>query len=254
MQSHSITTYSPSDYVIALPDNSYHSNIIHDVHVKVCRTDFSTPGFCLIDLGPKSNSIEMRKAMVAIKRALQEIIRARSKRELLYLSAERFDQQQTTKFHLDGAPKESILMLGYEPTEIESEVALADYSQCARDLNLTPDEFLSRHNPMFAQGAKLLEDYVTKLTAFSNEHFQIILINNSLTPLNGPDAGWQGVLHTATILTPDQSKRRVINSTMLGVFPSGTSESISAADQDQFTTTTLIRRKGYDNPDLQDDI
>ena len=54
--------------------------------------------------------------MVVIKRELQSIHRKNSGRELLYLTAERFDQQQTTKFHLDGAPAESILMLGYEPT------------------------------------------------------------------------------------------------------------------------------------------
>ena len=145
-------------------------------------------------------------------------------------------------------------MLGYEPTDIVSEVALADYSQCAHDLHITPDEFLAKHNPMFAPGAKLLENYITPLSAFSNKNFQIILINNSLTPLEGSSAGWQGVLHTATIVTPDQSKRRIINSTMLGVFPAGTPEAISEADQLGFMTTTLVRRKGYDKPDLQDDL
>ena len=89
MQSHSITTYSMNDYVITAHGNSVHSESMQDVYARVCRTDFSAPGFCLIDLGPKSNSIDMRKAMVAIKRGLQAIVRDNSQRDLLYLSAER---------------------------------------------------------------------------------------------------------------------------------------------------------------------
>ena len=45
----------------------------------------------------------------------------------------RFDSQTTTKFHLDGAPDEAFLMLGYEASPVRSELAIADYSKAARD-------------------------------------------------------------------------------------------------------------------------
>jgi hypothetical protein len=40
--------------------------------------------------------------------------------------AVRFDQQVNT-FHVDNAADQSFLMLGYEPSEIESELHIADY-------------------------------------------------------------------------------------------------------------------------------
>ena len=243
-------TWSPREYAIAFHDTF---DLAGEAYRRVCRSAFDAPGFCIIDLGPESSSVAMRQAMVALKRELQSILHARSGRELLYLSAERFDQQQTTKFHLDGAPQESILMLGYEPSDVASEVSLADYSRCAHDLGLMPDDFLAAHNPMFPPGAKLLQPYVTKLDAFSNRSFQIVLINNSHAQYSETNGGWQGVLHTATILNPNESKRRVINSTMIGVFPAGTIEAISEQDQEAFKTTTLVRRKGYDKPHLRDD-
>ena len=64
---------------------------------------------------------------------------------------------------------------------------------------------------------------------------------------------WQGTLHTATILTPDESKRRVINSTMIAVAPAGTPETITELQQKEFVTTSTIHRRGYDKQHLEDD-
>ena len=61
----------------------------------------------------------------------------------------RFDQQETTKFHLDGAPEQSMLMLGYEPSRVVSRLFLADYTRAASDLGITPQLFLTEFNPMY---------------------------------------------------------------------------------------------------------
>jgi hypothetical protein len=242
-------TWTPEDYLFKSIDEIASSA----VYQRVCRTDLVEPGFCVIDLGTTADSFLMRKTMVALKRELQAIHRKRTGHELLYLSAERFDQQQTTKLHLDGAPDESLLMLGYEPTEIISDVALADYSRCAFDLGITPQQFLEKHNPMFAPGANLLQPYITQLDSFAHRNVRIVVVNNSRKSFDTVAGNWQGVMHTATIRTPDESKRRVINSTLLGVFAVGTVESVSEHQQTEFMTTTHVRRKGYDKPHLEDD-
>lgn len=64
---------------------------------------------------------------------------------------------------------------------------------------------------------------------------------------------WQGTLHTATILTPDESKRRVINSTMIASVPLGTPDSITESQQQEFITTSTVLRRDYDKPHLEDD-
>jgi hypothetical protein len=190
---------------------------------------------------------------VSLKRELQAIHRERTGRDLLYMSCARFDQQVTTKFHRDGGPDESMLMLGYEPSEVSSSLALADYAKCAFRLGITPGEFLERHNPMFAAGMDLLAPYVTPLTSFEHRHSQILLINNSMAPYEEQTPRWQGVLHTAEIIDPCESKRRVINSTMLASEPLGTSEPVTHEQQAEFIRTTLVRRSGYDKPLLADD-
>ena len=58
--------------------------------------------------------------MVELKGLLSDLAVQRGRRPFAYLSMARFDQQETTKFHLDGAPAESLLMLGYEPSKIRS--------------------------------------------------------------------------------------------------------------------------------------
>jgi hypothetical protein len=222
------------------------------VYERVCRITCDRPGFCLVDLGCSVDSGGLRATMVALKQSLQQIHRDRYQRELVYLSAGRFDQQETTKFHRDGGPEECMLMLGYEPSEVSAELAMADYSKCAADNGLTPAEFLDRHNPMFAEGEELLQPYTSPVGCFNNRHFQIVMINNSMT-VEG-DGRWQGVLHTAKILNPDPALRRVVNSTMIVSVAIGDAGGISDEAIQDFVSTSVVRRRGYDNLAAVDDV
>ena len=47
-------------------------------------------------------------------------------------------------------------MLGYEPSEIPSELEITDYAKRAFDLKLTLVDFFSQHNLMFKSGYELL--------------------------------------------------------------------------------------------------
>ena len=191
--------------------------------------------------------------MVDLKREMAAIHESRTGSTLIYLSAARFDQQTTTKPHLDGGPDECFLMLGYEPSDVDAELEISDYSRCAFDLGISPKEFMAKHNPMFQTGYEMLRPYTTRIPCFSPTDYQIILINNSSAPFSRDHPRLQGTLHTATILTPDESKRRVVNSTMIASAPATTPDIVTESEQQEFITTSVVRRRGYDKPHLDDD-
>lgn len=222
------------------------------IYQKTCRIDFSQPGFCVVNLGSEMDSKTFRRWMVQLKDQMSLIHQERSGSGLAYLSAARFDQQETTRLHLDGGPEQCFLMLGYEPSAIESELEIADYAQCAFDMNLSPQEFMAKHNPMFQAGLARLKPYITRIPCFRASDFQIVCINNSSTSYSQIRPAWQGTLHTAEILTPDESQRRVINSTMIAVATEGVRE-IDPELIKEFVSTSTVRRRGYDKTHLQDD-
>jgi hypothetical protein len=250
------TQWSKSDFCITVSVNSTKpqvQDLALSVYDRVCRSNFLAPGFCLINLGTELSSQAFRQFMITLANDMRHIHDERSNDNLALMSCGRFDQQVSTKPHRDGGPEECFLMLGYEPSQIRAELLMSDYSKCAFDMGLTPSDFLEKHNPMFAAGERLLQDYTTRVTCFSNQCYQILLINNSIAPYLADAVRWQGVLHTAAISNPDDSLRRVVNSMLFASVPSGTPEPVSKKDQDEFVQTQLVRRRGYDKLNLGDD-
>lgn len=227
--------------------------LAEDVYERVCRSDFSAPGYCVVSVDEIEDSAAFRRLMVDLKNELAEIHVRRAGSWMGYLSVGRFDQQVTTKFHLDGGPAECFLMLGYEPSTVGSNLQIADYSRCAYDLGITPQEFLERHNPMFQEGFELLRQYIAEIPCFSNGQFQIVCINNSFAAYSSDGPRWQGVLHTAEILTPDDTARRVINSTMIAPVVEGTLGFVSKEETEEFVRTSVVHRRGHDKGYLADD-
>lgn len=151
-----------------------------EIFDKVWRTDQSQPGYFVVDLG-KVESHTVRSEMVKIKEEF-------SKFEPFYYSwLMRFDQQVTTKFHKDGGPEENLLVLGYEPSQVRSNLYIGD------DLDFT--------------AGKEIPAKVTKVPDFEEGHSYIVILNNSKQ--------W-GILHKAEVLDPDPNKPRIINSMQLG--------------------------------------
>jgi hypothetical protein len=185
------------------------------------RTDLTGPGFALLDLGPGWTPREFRSALVGLCGRLSVVYQRDFRRHLQFLSLGRFDQQVTTEAHLDGGPDESLLALGYEPTEVRSRLFLVDYVRGAFDRGLTPREFLDRHNPMYREGRQALEAYTTEVTGLNPGHYQVLFINNSSLPYERRDRGMLGVLHKAVIVNPDPARSRHVNSIMLGVAQGG---------------------------------
>lgn len=228
-------------------------HVATEVYTRTCRTGFDQPGFVLLNVGDSINSIEFRQLMVDLKDSMASLHEDKANKTLSYLSAARFDQQETTRPHLDGGPNECFLMLGYEPSDVDSELEISDYTKCSFELNLDPMEFMAKHNPMFQEGYELLQPYTTRIPCFSSCDFQIVCINNSSAPYVPGEPAWQGTLHTARILNPDESKRRVINSTMIASMPLGTADVVTKSSLLEFTATSSVKRKGYDKSHLADD-
>ena len=236
--------------------NSNQSNarsLAGSIYERTCRTDFTQPGFCVLEVGSDIDSIMFRQLMVDVKREMAVIHEAKAGKTLVYLSAARFDQQETTRPHLDGGPEECFLMLGYEPSAVDSEIEITDYAKCAFDLGLSPKELLAKHNPMFKIGFDILRPYSTRVPCFAKSKFQIVCINNSSASYSMSKPAWQGTLHTATILTPNADERRVINSTMIASVPVGTTDAVDASKLSEFVATSAVRRRGYDKQHLDDD-
>lgn len=215
------------------------------VYSRVCRTDFSQPGFCLLNLGAQLDSVSFRRFMVEMKQALAALQLRTTGETLAYVSVGRFDQQTSTRPHRDGGPEQSLLLLGYEPSEVDSELEISDYSKCAHDLGMTPQEFLQNHNPMSPAGTAMLRPYATRFPCFSPTNYQLVAINNSSAEYAPDRALWQGTLHTATVLRPDGRLHRIINSTMVARVPAGTPDAMSEADLEDFINTSEISGKSY---------
>jgi hypothetical protein len=202
----------------------------------VFRTDFTVPGFALLSIPAPVSSPDLRQCMVLLKEARSTEYHKRTRRYLAYLSLLRFDQQNTTRFHRDGGPDESYLMLGYEPSTVTSVPRIADYSRAALAHGLPPAIFLREFNPLFPAGEEALALYITELRAFDISRGNILLLNNNCLP---PESGFPGVLHQATILEPMPGERRIINSTMIVVSDTPDSPEAARRQRDFLTHETL---------------
>lgn len=175
---------------------------------RVWRTSLGQPGFAVVRFDAPVDSFELRQAMVMLIDALP--VRFAIER------LGRFDQQVSSKFHRDGAPLASLLLLGYEPTPVRSRLFIADSSRAAAEAGVSLPEFLARFNPMFPAGEAQYLPFVTEVELPHGEPY-IVAINNSLLPRVEGDNNPLGVLHKAIIDSPDPTQRRVINS--IGLTP-----------------------------------
>jgi hypothetical protein len=215
---------------------------IDSIYTKVFRSNLNDPGFVLLDFGISYSSSELRRSMIALKNQLSRKHKDQSGYQLFYQWMGRFDQQETTKFHLDNAADQSFLMLGYEPTEIESRLYIADYLKLIKTLDITAETYFDKFNPMYMKGEDLLSPYTTEVKEFKSEAYKIVLINNSNTKISDQTLG---VFHKAEIIKKDVTKERVINSIMLYSGNSDEYDSITAVDEELFIETEVVSKLKY---------
>ena len=156
----------------------------------------------------------------------------------------RFDQRNESKPHRDAAPNQSLLLLGYEPSKVASDVWIADYSACAYQLGLSPQQFLEEFNPMYNKGLNLLAPYMMPLIEFESSAYHILVLNNSCAQLNPKEGNWQGILHCAQTYNPG-SGPRIINSTTVMSLGDGEADAVSASALDIFLTSDNLSEAAY---------
>lgn len=188
---------------------------IEKIYKSVFRKNHEESGFIVILFEGEMNSKLLRKYMVEIKQALSQKCQDVFNQELDFYWLGRFNQQNTTKYHRDNAPKDSFLMLGYEPTEIQSKLSFADYHQLITKENISIDKYYELYNPIFKNSEELLKPFITEVKDFDNRTYKIVLMNNS--DLNSNKTF--GVMHKAEIVEKDLNQSRVINSMMLYLKP-----------------------------------
>jgi len=165
---------------------------MNEIHNAVWRQDLTEPGFYWFDAGVV-DSHQLRRKMIEISKVFTG---------LEVYSMSRFNQQNTTKFHLDGGPIPNILVLGYEPSKVKSRLFLADHPCAANDLQVDPKALVSK--AMFGKDEGL-QPYVTELPQPEEGHSYILFINNDAV---------LGVMHKAEI-EKNPAEFRMVNSIML---------------------------------------
>ncbi len=221
-----------SNYLVESIGKDSMSDVASEIYSLACRIDFSLPGFALLRQSHIKDSLQHRKELVELKESLSDIHQNKSGKKLGWFTMSRFDQKNTTKLHRDGGPDQSLLILGYEPTSVQCEVSMADYSKCAFDLGISPEEFLERHNPMYEEGLEMLSPYIYKLTEFDTSVYQILVVNNSNCPFKMENPRWLGVLHGAVV--QQSTVPRIINSTSVCPIIDDEEESVSPDRIEEF--------------------
>jgi hypothetical protein len=179
---------------------------------RVLRTDLSRPGFALLDLGPQAGARAFRRLLVAIAEELDRHCREKFGIALEYLSLGCFDQQATTRPHRDGAPDESLLVLGYEPTVVASRMYLLDYSAAARARGLAPKGFLEQRGLACTGCEEILAGDTTEVAGWDTSHYQVLIVNNGAAADGA--RGMLGVLHQAVVVRDPTRQRRVHSLTL----------------------------------------
>src|SRR5262245_44430636 len=98
--------------------------LVEDVARRVLRTHPGGPGFALVDRGLDLTPRDFRAWVIGLGRSLDRLYAERFGGQLVFVSVSRFDQQAQTRPHRDGGPDASLLLLGYEPSEVTSRLLL----------------------------------------------------------------------------------------------------------------------------------
>lgn len=197
----------------------------------VWRTTLDAPGFAVLVPDAPLESRAARRFVVDLAAEFGRLAAAAGETPFVFERLGRFDQQVTTKFHRDGSPPASLLILAYEPTTVPSHLFVADAEAAARAAGVGVNAFLAANNPMFPPGESRLHGFITELDWLAARG-GVVVLNNSLFPDDAPPDRPLGVLHKGEILRPDPAARRVINSA--GIAPASAGRALPADAVERF--------------------
>ena len=195
---------------------------------QTCRFNLTAPGFTLIDLGPRLGSRRLRRSMVGLQRELRQVLRATVGQDLIYLSMGRYAGLARAESLLAYHAPATLLMLGYEPSEVDSALRMTDYTKFAYELGLEPARLLESRDhdePFPAQ-------YVTDVGLINPAHAQILLVNCNRGSIR--DDELLGVLHHTELRSASSDDQCVVNAATLAVAAPGAREPVTREQQKAF--------------------
>ena len=218
---------------------AYSIKELNAIYQAVFRNSTSQPGFYYQDLGKQLNSKAFRQRMIELKDGLSYISEQASNKKLNYQSIGRFNHQHSSRFHRDSAEPLSFLMLGYEPTQVESKVYIADYTKLIESQNISLEAYFEGDEGInTAADEKQLNPYVTELSPFSKDNYRLLLLNNS----KSFQEKTFGVFHRGEISQKVDQEDRIINYMMLYLCDKEAEEQHSVEAISEFVNTDKVHR------------
>lgn len=182
-----------------------------DLHRDVLRRSLDARGWAYLELGADMDRRRMREAMRAVADGLSRTEQQLHARGLAPTALTQFDQGETTPFHVDGGPDESVLILGYEPTPRVSVLRVACLPTCAAARGDSPRAFLAAFPRGIPADHASVRAHAAEVTIHS-ARWPIVVLCNSVAD---PGEGWLGVLHQAELAAEPRGER-VVNTVHLG--------------------------------------
>ncbi len=212
---------------------------IATIYKAVFRKSTEEAGYYYLDLGTDLDSKAFRRFMVDLKDALSDLCRYNLNKALHYQSLGRFNHQHSSQPHRDSADDHSFLMLGYEPTMVESTAYITDYTQYIEHRELSLEAFFGGNKEVnLIQDVTAISDYVREITPFDKSHYRVLIANNS----RSYDEATFGVFHSAEIPEKSDQADRVLNYMMLRLCGLNTEEQYTPQDIEEFVKTDKIDR------------
>lgn len=214
-------------------------DLIETIYSNVFRQSTEKSGYYYINLGTKMNSKEFRQFMIKIKNELNKLCKTNLNKELNYQSLGRFNHQHTSKPHRDTASDHSFLMLGYEPTAVDSTVYITDYSKYIEQENISIDSFFEEDkeaNLVF--NISPFKKYIKEIKPFNKSDYRIIIANNS----RSYQEKTFGVFHSAEIPKKTDNEDRIINYMMLKLSKLNSIEQYTIQNVEEFLNTQKVSR------------
>ncbi|HAA19323.1 MAG TPA: hypothetical protein DCP28_11330 [Cytophagales bacterium] len=177
--------------------------------------------------------------MVELKEGLTAVSQRRANLRLNYQWMGRFSHQHTSQFHRDSAHPHSFLMLGYEPTAVDSRVYVADFSKLIEQHGIPLATYFGGSQEVnVAAEAPSIAPYVTELTPFPKDHYRLLVLNNSKS-FQKPTFG---MFHRGEVQQKQSAEDRIINSIMLYMANPEEEEQHTQQDISNFVNTQQVNR------------
>lgn len=180
---------------------------------EVFRTNTRQPGFVRIEADiPGLTPEKFRALLMSLAQTISKAYNRQYPSFLGIRRTERFNALISTDMHRDAAKPHSLIILGYEPSTVKSRLRISDCTQWALDRgvlnhyaqnqywNLRPDEM-----------SEVEAHYTMEVPGWNPKKYQILVINNGITPIHQSSMGMLGVAHQADVESTPVEGERYLN-------------------------------------------